>query len=107
MKTKTPKPPDHLKFNDRKFWRGVLRDYEITEHHDLKLLAEACSCIDRIDEARQEIEKVGSYYIDRFGQPKEHPGQRTERDNKILLARLLRELCLDIEPPASRPPGLY
>ena len=107
MNEKIPKPPKYLKVDGRKFWRGVLRDYEILECHDLKLLAEAASCIDRISEAREEIEKAGPYYIDRFKQPKQHPAHDVERNNKTLLARLLRELCLDIEPPASRPPGRY
>jgi P27 family predicted phage terminase small subunit len=107
IKTKIPKPPTHLNKGGRKLWRGVLQDYEIEETHDLKLLAEACGCIDRIDEARREIEKKGSYFEDRFGQPKEHPAHKTERDNKILLARLLRELNLDIAPPESRPPTRY
>lgn len=41
MSIKIPKPPSYLKADGRKLWRGVLRDYEITEVHDLKLLAEA------------------------------------------------------------------
>jgi len=106
-KTKIPKPPQGLGAEGRKFWRGVHRDYEITECHDLKILGLASGCLDRIFESEQEIERSGSYYIDRFGQPKEHPAHKTERDNKILLARLLRELRLDIEPPGSRPPARY
>jgi hypothetical protein len=55
---KTPKEPNYLKKHGRKFWRGVLSDYEITECHDLRLLAEASACIDRISAAREEIEKT-------------------------------------------------
>jgi len=107
IKPKIPSPPPHLGKEGRKLWRGVLSDYEIMESHDLKLLAEACGCIDRIDEARQEIEKAGPYFIDRWKQPKPHPAHAVEQANKTLLARLLRELNLDISPPENRPPSRY
>jgi P27 family predicted phage terminase small subunit len=107
MKSKIPKEPKHLKRAGRKLWRGILKDYEITESHDLKLLGEACGCVDRIVEARAEIEKEGAYFTDRWGQPKPHPAHGVEKDNKILLARLLRELSLDLEPPENRIPGRY
>ena len=106
-KMKIPKPPDYLKKHGRKFWRGVLSDYVIEETHDLKLLAEASACIDRINDAREEINKSGAYFIDRWKQPKPHPAHGVEKDNKVLLARLLRELKLDIEPPENRPPSRY
>ena len=107
MRPKIKKPPAHLRVDGRRLWRGILREFEISETHDLELLGEACGCVDRISEARAEIEKAGSFFKDRFGQPREHPAHKTERDNKILLCRILRELNLDIEPPESRPPGRY
>jgi phage terminase small subunit len=107
METKTKKAPNFLKTEGRKFWRGVLSEYEITETHDLKLLAEASSCADRIFEARAEIEKSGPYFIDRWKQPKPHPAHAIENANKILFARLLRELNLDVQMPESRPPQRY
>jgi len=104
---KSQKTPNYLKLYGGKFYRGVLSDYEISETHDLQLLAEASACIDRVYESRAEIEKAGAFFRDRFGQPREHPAHKTERDNKILFARLLRELNLDIEIPANRPPKRY
>ena len=104
---KIPKPPKHLDREGKKMWRGIHRDYEITECHDLNILAEACCCKDMIYKARQESTKAGPFYKDRFGQPREHPSLKTERDYMILLARLLRELNLDIQPPENRPPGRY
>jgi phage terminase small subunit len=102
-----PKPPKILGSEGRKLWRGVLKEYEISECHDLKRLAEAAHCCDRIDEARKEIDIQGPYFVDRFGQPKPHPAFAVEKDNKILLCRILRELNLDTPPPESRPPGLF
>ena len=107
MKQKIPKPPQHLKAHGRAFWRGVHRDFEISECHDLKILSEAAACIDRIEEARKVIEEQGAYFIDRWKQPKPHPAHGIENQNKILLARLLRELCLDMDPPENRPPARY
>ena len=101
------KAPKYLKFDGKKFYRGVLADFEISETHDLKLLAEAASCVDRITEARKEIDKSGSYFIDRWLQPKPHPAHAVENSNKVLLARLLRELNLDIAPPENRAPLRY
>jgi hypothetical protein len=104
------KPPKYLtpKGAGRAFWADVHAEFEIRDSHHLQLLAEACSCLDRITEARKQIEKDGAFVRDRFSQIKEHPGQKTIRDNQILLARLLRELQLDAEEPDNpRPPRLY
>ena len=103
-KIKTPK---HLQAEGRTFWESVLDDYDLEESHHLKLLENACQCIDRIAQARRHIRKHGAFFKDRFGQMKESPAGKAERDNKVLFARLIRELQLDIEPPReNRPPQL-
>jgi phage terminase small subunit len=99
--------PNHLQTEGGDFWKSVLSDYELEEAHHLKILESACVCVDRIAQARRKIRKDGGFYKDRWGIPKEHPAQKTERENKILFARLIRELQLDIEPPnENRPPKL-
>lgn len=104
---KIPNAPKGLSSKSKKFWRDIHQSFEILEPQDLQLLLSACECLDRISQAQKEIKVSGPYYQDRFGQPKENPGHKTERDNKILFTRLIRELQLDIEPPQSRPPGRY
>lgn len=99
--------PHNLGVAGRLFWRNVLGEFEIFDYHQLRLLEGACQCWDRIIEARATIKKEGMYFTDRFGQPKEHPAHATERNNKILMSRLLREINLDVELPQSRPPGRY
>lgn len=100
--------PRHLKKSGRKFYRHVVSEFELEPHH-VEQVIQAAQCLDRIDRAREEIDAHGPYFTDRFGQPKEHPAHKTERDNKILFNRILRELCLDIEEPKTpgRPPKLY
>jgi len=101
------KPPKHLSREAKIWWRAVLEGYTLEPHHE-KLLQAVCESWDRIQEARDQISEAGPFYVDRFGQPREHPAHRVEQANKTLLARLLRELALDIEPPKeSRPPRQY
>jgi phage terminase small subunit len=100
--------PQHLKKPGRQFYKKVLADFDLEEAHDLERLSLACECLDKIDDARQAVKDAGPFFTDRFGQPKEHPGQKTVRDNCVLFARLIRELCLDIEQPEeARPPRQY
>lgn len=99
---KKEKPPKHLSKESKKFWKQIAKQYVLEDHH-LKLLQSCCECWDRILDARAEIEKKGPYYTDRFGQPKEHPGHKTERENKALFGRLLKQLGLDIEQRPDLP----
>jgi len=105
---KSKEIPNHLQKEGGDFWESVLSDFNIIDNHHLKLLENACVCLDRIAQAHRKIRKDGGFYKDRFGTPKEHPAHKTERDNKILFARLLRELNLDISSPKeTRTPNLY
>jgi hypothetical protein len=73
--------------------------------HQIELLTHAAHCKDRIEQARQTLDAEGSTFVDKFGQPREHPAARHERDQKILLAKLVRELNLDSDLASeSRPP---
>lgn len=100
-------PPDHLGEESRLFWQEVCGNYFLESHH-LKILESVCTCWDRIVIARDEIALSGVFIKDRYGQIKTNPAVRVEHDSKILLARLLRELQLDVElPDDPRPPRMY
>src|SRR5690606_15615164 len=104
---KKPKAPEHLQPPTRRWWAAVLHDYELEPHH-VRLLTLAAEAWDRTVAAREAIEQHGLTYTDRFGAPKARPVVAVERVIRISFARLLRELDLDVEPPAEtpRPPAL-
>lgn len=98
-------PPDHLGDESSQFWKDVCRLFFLEAHH-LKLLESACDCWDTILDCRKQIAEDGPFIRDRYKQVKPHPGLNIMRDNKILLARLIRELQLDVDL-GDQPPRLY
>ena len=103
----TPKPPVHLLPETANWWRQITKTYELEGHH-LRLLQLACEAWDRVAAARAVLSEEGMVYHDRFGAPRARPECAIERNSMIAFARLLRELDLDVAPPASapRPPPL-
>lgn len=96
--------PTGLKAAGKKFFRKVLSEYDLTDHHDIERLVQACKCLDEINEAEELIEVEGRFILDRFSQRREHPAAKAIRDARTLFFRAVRELALDVEPLDSRPP---
>lgn len=106
--TKRAKVPEHLRPETKKWWRSVVRDYSLEEHH-LRLLTAAAECWDRLCQARELLNKDGLVVEGREGGMRPHPAVNIERDCRVGFARLIRELDLDVDPPGSggtRPPSL-
>jgi phage terminase small subunit len=82
-----------LKPETAAWWRSVVRDFELEEHHE-RLLTLAGEAWDRAEEARKVTEREGSYYVNRFSEPRSHPAVTVERDARAQFARILRELDL-------------
>lgn len=102
-----PDPPEHLSEESAEWWRSVVATYDLRDHH-LRLLQAAAEAWDRSQEARRAVADEGPYYLDRFGQPKAHPGLAAERQARNEFRLLVRELGLDAAPDDSnRPPRLY
>ena len=98
--------PEHLKPATRQWYTKVVEEYLLEEHH-VRLLTHAAEAWDQSEDAREAIARTGMVYMDRFSQPRARPEVAIERDAKILFARLLRELALDVSAPdGSRPPAL-
>jgi P27 family predicted phage terminase small subunit len=88
--------PQHLRKETRSFWREILKEYNLEEHHK-KILTLACKAWDRSEEAREVLDEKGITFIDRFDQPKTRPEVGIERKNRNDFRLLIRELGLDIE----------
>ena len=102
-----PRAPSGLSGRSRRFWKQINEAY-VLESHALKLLEEACWVLDRIQQDQATVEDEGRTYTDKNGCPRLHPSIDSERQQRNLLIRLLRELRLgDGEiPEESRPPRL-
>ncbi len=96
-KRRLPSAPRHLSVAAKKWWREVVGEYEIENHH-LKVLRAACEAWDRLNQARVLLKTEGITYLDRFGSPKKHPAVSIEETARLQFVRLLRELDLEGEP---------
>ena len=105
-KDKKPTAPQHLSKPTSEWFRGVLKTFELEEHH-VRLLTLAAEAWDRCQQARESIQKNGLTYQDRFDQPHARPEISIERDSRTAFCRTLRELGLDVEEPKEqRPPTI-
>jgi P27 family predicted phage terminase small subunit len=104
----SPQPPAHLSPSARQWWELVVRDYVLQEHH-LRLLQLALEAWDRCQVAREQLDREGLTVPGAEGSLRPHPCIAIERDSRLAVARLVRELDLDAEPPVSdrsAPPAL-
>ncbi len=95
-----PAAPEHLAEATKAWWTSVVAEWSLDAHH-LHLLQLACSAWDRAEQARVAIAEHGLVFKDRFGAPRARPEVAIERDSRISFARLLRDLDLHDETPAS------
>jgi phage terminase small subunit len=102
MKTSTA--PSHLHPLTQSWWVSVVTRWDLDPHH-VRLLTLAAEAWDRCVQARELISRDG-LLLD--GGSRAHPAVRIELDSRVSFSRLIRELDLDLEPPAEskRPPSL-
>ena len=97
--------PAHLSEPSKLLWRRLSAEYAFDAAGEavLRLL---CEALDRCEQARQVVAEDGPMIDGRFG-PRQHPMLSVERDARIAVARLIRELGLEQEqardPLALRP----
>jgi P27 family predicted phage terminase small subunit len=90
------------------WWKSTVGTYELDEHH-LRLLQLCLEAWDRAQAARELLDRDGLTIRTDSGGLKAHPAVAIERDARLAVARLVRELDLDIEAPVSdrfAPPAL-
>lgn len=97
-----PKPPSGLSPEAKRWWRRLNLQWDF-DAPQLLVLEAALSSFDRWREASKIVDAEGSVVTDRFGQRKQHPAILNERDAKLSMARLLKSLNTDIEPPQPGP----
>ena len=105
---KKPKAPAHLKEPTRAWWRNVVREWSLEEHH-VRVLTLAAEAYDRATDAQALIARDGLVVSGREGGVRPHPAVGIRRDAETSFARLLRELDLDTEAPGNNrvgPPSL-
>lgn len=101
------KTPKHLSPDMQKFFKAILKDFDLETHH-IVILTRACENLDRAEQARLQVVAEGLTTVDRYGSIKPHPCCKIELDAKNSARLLLRELGLDLEPAeAGRGPRLY
>ena len=104
-----PKPPAHLSQTSREFWRTTVERYELQAHH-LKLLQLACEAWDRAQRRANSWTRRGLTVPGAKGYVRPHPCVVIERDSRLAVARLVRELDLDTPPPVGArlgPPAIF
>jgi hypothetical protein len=97
--------PGHLSRKAREWVEVILKDYDL-EPHQVEILIQAGATWDRIEKSRKQIEKDGAYIRGHLGCLKSHPALADERNGRVVFARLLRELNLEVEGPDVRLPRL-
>jgi P27 family predicted phage terminase small subunit len=102
-------PPAHLSPSSKEWWLTTVETYVFQEHH-LRLLQLVCEAWDRAQAARERIDREGLTVPGREGGLRPHPCIAIERDARLAVARLVRELDLDAEPPVPErigPPAIF
>ena len=102
-------PPPHLSPSARQWWQATVEMYVLQDHH-LRLLRLTCEAWDRSQQAREVLDREGLTVRGAEGGLKTHPAVAIERDSRLAVARLVRELDLDLEPPAPDrfgPPAIF
>jgi hypothetical protein len=105
MTTKA-KLPGHLTRKTKTWATAVLREYDLSPTQ-LELLILACEMRDAAESARLTVASEGAIVLDRFGQSKENPSAKLQRDCAMSCSRLLREIGLAVDDTDdSRPPRI-
>ena len=102
-------PPPHLSPSAAQLWQSTVETYVLQEHH-LRLLQLLCESWDEAQAARARLADEGMTVEGREGGIRPHPCVAIERDARMAVTRLVRELDLDTGAPVSErmgPPAIF
>lgn len=77
----------------RRLWLAVIREFDLDDR-EMVILAEAAATLDRIDGLNALVEADGPMVPGSAGQPVLHPALGEQRQQRVVLARLLGQLDL-------------
>jgi len=91
--SEAPKPrrPAGLRAPGRRLWDAILARYELRTD-ELEILEQAARTLDVIDELRLAVAREGATVPGSKGQPRVHPAAMEARQQRLVLASLLRGL---------------
>ena len=95
--------PGHLTKVAKTFWRQIQSEYRISDGAGLRILTNACECMDRAEAAREQIKKEGLTVKNRLGTSVVNPLCNVERDARSGMLQSLKHLNLDLEPLRDKP----
>lgn len=106
-RSQTVRAPRGLTVATRKWFTDTCRRWVLDAHH-VRLLELAARAFDEARAADKLLASEGMVVSMPSGAKRPHPAIRIRADARLAFARLLRELDLDVDPPAesARPPVL-
>ena len=104
---KKPTAPAYLSNEAKRLWRQLQDEYVLDDSAGLLILQTCLEAFDRMRSAQHILEKDGLVFMDKAGNPRQHPLVVVERDARAAMLAGLKQLNLDLEPLKSvgRPPG--
>lgn len=105
LSTGVPGVPESLLSEEaRGLWKIILTAYEL-EQPALTVLQVGLEALEQLRSAEKIIQDEGQVYLDRWGQPRQHPALLNARDSRSAFLKCISSLGLDLEPLQSGPSG--
>ena len=95
-----PAAPKGLEASTKRWFIDTCERWELEPHH-LRLLAIAARAWDEAEQASALMRKDGLLITMPSGATRPHPAARMANEARAMFARALRELDLDLNPPAE------
>ena len=98
--------PDYLTDESKNIWDALHKSFTLKEHHDI-VLKTALEAYDRLQQARQIIDKDGAVIEAHNGYYQKNPMLQIEKEARSGFLAAWKALNIDIEPPKDlgRPPN--